>query len=100
MAAADAANILPYSLSAVFIVDDVVSSAEFYRHKLGFSFDRFWGEPPCFVMVRRGAVEFMLTSVGKAGLVRPNRVAAGCPCWDAYVRVAGLDALFQEYQSK
>jgi hypothetical protein len=99
-AAANSANITAYSLSSVFLVDDVVSSAEFYRDKLGFTFDRFWGEPPCFVMVRRDAVEFMLQGVGKPGLARPNRVAAEGPCWDAYVRVTRLDALFQEYQAK
>src|SRR5213593_4651308 len=35
------------------VVDDVVKSANFYRDKLGFHYDRFWGEPPCFCMVSR-----------------------------------------------
>ncbi len=99
-AAAGSTNVTVYSHSSVFLVDDVVSSAEFYRDKLGFSFDRFWGEPPCFVMVCRDAVEFMLKSVGKPGLARPNGAAMGEPCWDAYVRVSGLDTLLHEYQAK
>ncbi|HET7710374.1 MAG TPA: hypothetical protein VFL80_00440 [Thermoanaerobaculia bacterium] len=33
-------NIAPY-----FIVDDVVATANFYRDKLGFHYDRFFGEP-------------------------------------------------------
>jgi hypothetical protein len=38
-------------ISASFIVDDVVKMAEYFRDVLGFSFNRYWGEPPCFVIV-------------------------------------------------
>src|SRR5205085_6622128 len=61
------------TITPFFIVDDVVRSAEYYRDVLGFSFDRCWGEPPCFVMVRRGDVEIMLSSAAGPGHVRPNR---------------------------
>ena len=36
-----------------FLVADVIASAEHYRDALGFSFDRFWGDPPQFVFVER-----------------------------------------------
>jgi len=32
-------------------------SAEYYRDVLGFSFNRYWGEPPCFVMLERDGVQ-------------------------------------------
>jgi hypothetical protein len=40
-----------FSISPSFLVDDVVATAEYYRDVLGFSFDRYWGEPPCFVIL-------------------------------------------------
>jgi len=49
-------NIAPY-----FIVDDVVSTANYYRDKLGFHYDRFWGEPPSFCMVKRNGIVIMLS---------------------------------------
>ena len=50
-----------------FVVDDVVKSAEYYRDVLGFSFNRYWGDPPCFVMVERDGVEFFLSGKGTKG---------------------------------
>ena len=57
-----------------FVVDDVVKSAEYYRDVLGFSFNRYWGEPPCFVMLERDGVQFFLSGNGTKGHVRPNRM--------------------------
>ena len=37
----------------VLLVRDVVAAATYFRDQLGFSFDRFWGEPPDFCMVAR-----------------------------------------------
>jgi hypothetical protein len=60
-------NIAPY-----FIVDDVVSSANYYRDKLGFQYKRFWGEPPCFCMVCRSGIVIMLKQLEKTGVMRPT----------------------------
>jgi predicted enzyme related to lactoylglutathione lyase len=83
-----------------FLVDDVVKSAEYYRDVLGFSFERYWGEPPCFVMMERDGVEFFFSSQGKPGLVRPNRTVNPDFNWDAAVTVCDLDALYNEFKSK
>jgi catechol 2,3-dioxygenase-like lactoylglutathione lyase family enzyme len=61
-----------YSIAPFFFVDDIVQSAEFYRDKLGFRFDRFWGRPPSFVMVYRDGVTLMLKSLGSSGNSRPT----------------------------
>ena len=37
-------------ISACFLVDDVIKSADYYRDVMDFHFDRYWGEPPCFVI--------------------------------------------------
>ena len=56
----NAANRPGWSIAPYFIVDDVVASANYYRDNLGFQYERFWGEPPCFCMVYRSGVVVML----------------------------------------
>jgi predicted enzyme related to lactoylglutathione lyase len=83
-----------------FVVDDVVKTAEYYRDILGFHFERYWGEPPCFVILHRDSVEFFLSGNGSKGLMRPNRMADPNFTWDAYVRCRDVDALYNEFKSK
>ncbi|MGH6959683.1 MAG: bleomycin resistance protein [Dongiaceae bacterium] len=87
-------NISPY-----FFVSDIVRAAEYYRDKLGFVFDRYWGEPPCFVMVRRDGVQFMLRSGQFGGRPQPNQ-ALDRYSWDAYVYVRDVDDLHAEFAAK
>jgi uncharacterized glyoxalase superfamily protein PhnB len=87
-------NISPY-----FFVADVVRAAGYYRDKLGFGFDRYWGEPPCFVMVRRDRVQLMLRSGAFGGRPQPNR-RFDPYAWDAYVHVRDADALHGEFVVK
>lgn len=91
-----------WSVAPYFIVDDVVATANFYRDKLGFKYERFWGEPPCFTMVHRSGITIMLGQLEKTGLMRPNSAAdpAGEGVWDAYVWVDDADALYEEFKSK
>lgn len=90
-----------WTTAPVFIVDDVVATAGFYRDKLGFHFDRTWGEPPCFCMVHRGGVTLMLSQPEGPGGMRPNRLAdPHGETWDAYVWIDDADALHTEYEAK
>jgi uncharacterized glyoxalase superfamily protein PhnB len=89
-----ALNISPY-----FFVQDIVRAAEYYRDKLGFRFDRYWGEPPCFVMVRRDRIQFMLRSGAFGGRPQPNR-ELDSDSWDAYVYVRDADALHAELSAR
>ena len=41
-----------WNIAPCFIVDDVVATANYYRDKLGFGYERFWNEPPSFCMAR------------------------------------------------
>ena len=52
-----------WGIAPYFIVDDVVATANFYRDKLGFHYERFWGDPPAFCMVKRGGIVIMLKQV-------------------------------------
>jgi len=91
-----------WSIAPDFIVDDVVATANYYRDQLGFTYERFWGEPPCFCMVHRAGVVIMLSQLSRAGVMRPNRLAIPevDDCWDAYIWVDDADALFAEFTAK
>ncbi|MGC1293488.1 MAG: VOC family protein [Alloacidobacterium sp.] len=90
-----------WSVAPYFIVDDVVATANYYRDKLGFQYERFWGEPPCFAMVYRSGITIMLSQFEKTGLMRPNSVVApDGRAWDAYVWVDNSDALYEEFKGK
>jgi uncharacterized glyoxalase superfamily protein PhnB len=88
-----------HNIKAVFLVDDIVKSAEYYRDVLGFCFNRYWGEPPCFCMLMRDEVEIFLSAPETPGekTMRPNGSRG---VWDAYIRVSDADALFAELRLK
>ena len=89
-----------FGIAPYFIVDDIFKSAEFYRDKLGFEFNRIWGEPPQFVIVHRDGAFIMLKSIGSLGHVRPNNRVNPDACWDAYIWVKDADALYEELRSR
>jgi predicted enzyme related to lactoylglutathione lyase len=90
-----------WSIAPYFVVDDVVSTADYYRDKLGFEYERFWNEPPSFCMVYRSGVVIMLAQLEQTGVMRPNRfVDPEGGAWDAYIWIDDADALNAEYKSK
>jgi uncharacterized glyoxalase superfamily protein PhnB len=86
-------------VSPYFFVEDIVRAAEYYRDKLGFHFDRYWGEPACFVMVRRDGMQLMLRSGAFGGRPQPNQ-RLDRYSWDAYIYVRDVDALHAEFAVK
>jgi predicted enzyme related to lactoylglutathione lyase len=95
------ANRARWTIAPYFIVDDVVSSANYYRDKLGFYYERFWGEPPRFCMVKRDGIVIMLGQLDETGVMRPNGGVdpEGGP-WDAYIWIENADMLYEEFKSK
>ena len=90
-----------WSIAPYFVVDDVVTTANYYRDKLGFEYARFWGEPPCFCMVRRSGIVIMLKQLEVIGVMRPNRtIDPERGAWDAYIWIDNADALYAEFKSK
>ena len=90
-----------WSVAPYFIVEDVVRTANYYRDKLGFHYERFWGEPACFCMVKRAGVIIMLAQFEQGGVMRPNStVDPEGGAWDAYVWIDDADALNAEFKSK
>lgn len=90
-----------WHIAPVLVVDNVRIAADFYRDKLGFQYQRIWGEPPCFCMVHRSGVIIMLKELSVKGQVRPNRlVDPDEETWDAYLWIDDADALYEEYKQK
>ena len=90
-----------WAIAPYFIVDDVVATANWYRDTLGFRYDRFWGDPAAFCMVKRNGVVIMLSQVEGADAAGPNRRAdPEGEAWDAYVWVDDADALHSEFRSR
>lgn len=84
------------------LVDDVYRTAEYYRDVLGFEFEQFWGEPPRFVMVKRGGILIMLRAPAEPGgdsVVRPNHRRVQYS-FDVYARVREVDALYAELRER
>ena|SRR5436305_2151695 len=90
-----------WGIAPYFIVDDVIVTANFYRDKLGFRYEHFWGEPPAFCMVTRSGIIVMLSQFRESGLMRPNgKAVPDGDAWDAYVWVDDADALQAEFKAK
>lgn len=90
-----------WSIAPYLIVHDVVATANYYRDKLGFGYERFWNDPPSFCMVHRSGVVIMLAELEERGVVRPNRVVdPEGSAWDAYIWIDDADALHEEFRSK
>jgi len=90
-----------WSVAPYFLVDDVVTTAAYYRDRLGFQYDRLWGDPPSFCMAHRNGVVIMLAQATAGGLVRPNHLAdPQREAWDAYVWVDDADALHEEFTQR
>ena len=88
-------------VNSYFLVDDVQASAAQYRNAMGFDFEKFWGDPPAFVMVRRDHIQIMLRqrATSAEAVARPNK--ARLPdSFDAYVYVRDVDALHEEYRER
>jgi hypothetical protein len=58
--------------SAVLLVRDVVKAANHYKEAMGFSYERFWGEPPSFVILHRDGMYLMLKEVDDPKHVVPH----------------------------
>lgn len=79
----------------ILLVRDVVRSAEYWCHKVGFSFPRFWGEPPAFCMPQRDGHIIMLSQAPADHVIVPHwRIVD--KMWNAYFWVDDVEAIHAE----
>lgn len=83
------------SSAPVFLVQDVVASANYYRDKVGFQYDQFYGEPPGFCILYRDGFCLMLSQAEDPDHVVPNHQLVK-NMWDAYFWVSDADKLYEE----
>lgn len=87
------------AVAPILLVQDVVRSAAYWRDAAGFSFDRLWGEPPAFVMLRRDGLTLMLQQAPHGHVITPHwKIVGGM--WNVYFWVKGVDALYQEFRER
>ena len=83
----------------VLLVRDVQAAADYFRDRLGFSYDRLWGEPADFCMVRRDGHTVMLSQAPAGTQLVPNwRVVS--QMWDVYFWVDDVEAVYRELRER
>lgn len=83
----------------ILLVKDVVAAANYWRDRVGFSYDRFWGEPPCFCILQRDGLQLMLSQAHDPADVRPHWRAVD-KMWNVYFWVDDSAALYAELQKR
>ncbi len=79
----------------VLLVADVVAAANYYRDKLGFTYERFWGEPPCFCILKRDNFHLMLNQANSPEDVTPNWKLLD-KSWNVYFWVDDVEQLYKD----
>jgi uncharacterized glyoxalase superfamily protein PhnB len=82
----------------ILLVADVVKSANYFRDKLGFTYTRFWGEPPDFVILVRDGCRVMLSQVDDPARIVPHWHNVS-HMWNIYFWVDDVDAIYAEMQA-
>ena len=83
----------------ILLVRDVVASANYYRDKVGFNYDRLWGEPPRFCILWRDNFHLMLSQTDDPKAIVPHyKVVENM--WNVYFWVDDAQALFDELKGK
>lgn len=79
----------------ILLVKDVEAAANYYRDRAGFTYDRFWGEPPAFCILERDGFHLMLARAEDPAHIRPHwKVLRGM--WNVYFWVDDAKALYEE----
>lgn len=80
----------------VLLVTDVVASANYFRDSIGFQYDQFYGDPPCFCITHRDGHYLMLAQVDDPQKITPYWKLRS-HTWNAYFWVDDADALYHEF---
>lgn len=79
----------------ILLVRDVEKSANYYRDKVGFKYDRFWGEPPGFCILQRDRFHLMLSWVDDDRHIIPHyKVVRNM--WNVYFWVDDARQFYEE----
>lgn len=82
----------------VLLVSDVVASANYFRDCVGFQYDDFYGDPPCFCITHRDGHYLMLAKVDDPSQIKPHWQIVH-QMWNAYFWVDDAKTLFEEFEA-
>jgi catechol 2,3-dioxygenase-like lactoylglutathione lyase family enzyme len=85
-------------IAPLFLVEDVVRAAQYYRDRLGFEIGPYFLDPPVFVIVRRDGVAIML-SLMEGARGGSNTKWKG-ESFDAYIWVENADAVHEQLKAR
>ena len=83
----------------VLLVRNVVDAANYWRDRVGFHYDRLWGEPPCFCILERDGMHLMLNQVPEGTEIRPHWQVVD-QLWNVYFWVDDVDSLYAELRER
>ncbi len=86
-----------HGVHPLFLVRDVVRTAEHYRDVLGFQIGKYFGDPPSFTHVKRGPVFLQLSRAPSDERATRSYGPTG---FNAYIWVSDVDALHAEYRDR
>ena len=83
-----------YGSAPVLMVHDVVKTAEFYKDKLGFHFNRYWGEPPSFCILHKDQFSVIINKIdSEKALVKNDDVCKDF--WDIYFWIEDVSVYYK-----
>lgn len=85
--------------SPVLLVSDVVFSANWYKDKLGFHFEKLYGDPPSFCILERDNCFLMLCNTKSKDEIKPNWKIVD-KMWNVYFWTDNAEAAYKEFKQK
>jgi catechol 2,3-dioxygenase-like lactoylglutathione lyase family enzyme len=82
----------------ILLVQDVVASANYYRDRVGFAYERFWGDPPCFCILWRDGFHLMLSQAQNPSAIVPHHKVVE-RLWNVYFWVSDVESVYGELKS-
>ncbi len=82
------------------VVPDVVTTAEWYRDKLGFTILGYFADPPVYALVEGDLVEIHFGKADDGALVQVNETLRQRLGNDLYIWVSEINAVYEELASR
>ena len=82
----------------ILLVKDVEASANYYRDKVGFKYDRFWGDPPGFCILYRDGFHLMLSRAENEKDIIPHWKVVH-HMWNVYFWVDDATKMYEELKA-
>lgn len=83
----------------ILLTKDIVAAANYWRDRVGFGYERFWGEPPNFCILERDGLQLMLSQVHNPADVRPHWTIVD-KMWNVYFWVDDAAAIYEELRQR